>query len=395
MKFNPQKHHLIASRHFRQTVFRTGVLAAVAIISGLPTMAQQEEPPEPPQRLTPASPSIPDTLLPQITAALQGVNTPEVAALAKALHAEELQLGAASNGNALTPIGDLDGNGTPEALLQWPLPIVEAQDVAPAPDSRPLWSLYLLSWTGAQWKASRLLTGVEEFKSEVINPGPPIGHALAIVTRDPETQTPYPAVFQLKDHRAVLLWDAQADDSRYQPLLEASVSFLNHKSAPTVMLVTGRADPGLLRVDRNGQRGFTARAFYRWQGTAFVPERTDYSPSPDYTIYRFISALHLHDYAAAYAQVVPAKFLKMDSPTPDKFRQFIQDHWPEFLQNEIFVAPEVPPGSPDEHQFVLSEPGKHYVYHPVFSHDGKFRLTGLTRLTRTLESPPEGNQNTN
>jgi hypothetical protein len=353
-------------------------------------MAQQEEPPEPPQRPTPASPSIPDTLLPQITAALQAVNTPDLAALAKALRAEDLQPGAssraASNGNVLTPIGDLDGDGTPEALLQWPLPIVEAQDLEPAPDSRPLWSLYLLSWTGAQWKPSRLLAGVEEFKSEVINPGPPIGHALAIVTRDPETQTPYPAIFQLEEHAAVLLWDAQADDSRYQPLLESSVSFLDHKGAPTVMLVTGRADPGLLRVDRNGKRGFSARAFYRWQGTAFVPERTDYSPSPDYTIYRFISALHLHDYASAYALVVPAKFLKMDSPTPDKFRQFIQDHWPEFLQNEIFAAPEIPPGSSDEHLFVLSEPEKHYVYRPVFSRDGKFRLTGLTR---TVESLPE------
>jgi hypothetical protein len=359
-------------------------------------MAQQEEPPEPPQRLTPASPSIPDTLLPQITAALQGVSTPDLAALGKALHAKEHQTaalsGVAPNGNALTPIGDLDGDGTPEALLQWPLPVVEAQDVAPAPDSRPLWSLYLLSWTGAQWKASRLLTGVEEFRPEVINPGPPIGHALAIVTHDPKTQTPYPVIFQLKDHAAVLLWDAQADDSRYQPLLESNVSFLDHKGAPTVMLVTGRADPGLLHVDRNGQRGFTARASYRWQGTAFVPERTDYSPGPDYTIYRFISALHLHDYKEAYAQVVPAKFLKMDSPTPDKFRQFIQDHWPEFLQNQIFAAPEIPPGSPDEHLFVLSKPDQHYVYHPVFSRDGKFRLTGLTR---TSESLPEGNENTN
>jgi hypothetical protein len=283
----------------------------------------------------------------------------------------------------------LDGDGVPELLLQWALPEVEvAADVAPDPDSRPLWGLYLLSWTGAHWKASRLLTGVEDFKPETINPGPPTGHALAIVTVEGGTQIPYPAIFQVKDHAAALLWDAQADDSRYEPLLQGSVSFLDHRGAPTVMLVTGRADPGLLQVSRNGRRGFNARAFYRWSGTTFVPERTDYAANQDFTIYRFISALHLHDYVAAYALVVPAKFLKMDSPTVDKFRQFVQDHWPEFLQDEIFAAPELPPGSPDEQLFVLSKPDKHYLYHPVFSRDGKFRLAGLTRTLEALPTEP-------
>jgi len=351
----------------------------------------QEEPPEPPPRVTQASPSLPDALLPQIAAAVQGVTTPDIAALRKALHIDERPQGTAPGTplNVLTPVGDLDGDGVPELLLQWALPDVEAAaDVAPAPDSHPLWGIYLLSWTGAHWKASRLLTGVEEFQPEAINPGPPVGRALAIVILEGDTQIPYPAIFQVKDHAAALLWDAQADDSRYEPLLQASVSFLDHKGAPTVMLVTGRADPGLLQVDQKGHRGFTARAFYRWSGTTFVPERTDYSANQDYTIYRFISALHLHDYASAYALVVPAKFLKMDSPTLDKFRQFIQDNWPEFLQDEIFAAPELPAGSPDEHIFVLSKPDKHYVYHPVFSRDGKFRLTGLTRALEQLPMEP-------
>ena len=355
----------------------------------------QEEPPEPPATLTQANPSLPDALLPQIAAAIQGVTTQDVAALQKALHLDERSRDARPGAphNELAAVGDVDGDGVPELLLQWALPEVEvAADVAPDPDSRPLWGLYLLSWTGARWRASRLLTGVEDFKPKLINPGPPVGHALAIVTLEGATQIPYPAIFQVKDHAATLLWDAQADDSRYEPLLQGSVSFLDHKGAPTVMLVTGRADPGLLRVDRNGRRGFSARAFYRWSGTTFVPERTDYTANQDYTIYRFISALHLHDYAAAYALVVPAKFLKMDSPTVDKFRQFIQDHWPEFLQDEIFAAPELPPGSPDEHLFVLSKPDKHYLYHPVFSRDGKFRLTGLSR---TLEQLPEGSGITN
>jgi hypothetical protein len=275
----------------------------------------------------------------------------------------------------------------PELLLQWALPEVAA-DVAPDPDSRPLWALYLLSWTGPHWKASRLLTGVEDFKPEVINPGPPVGYALAIVTLESGPQISYPAIFQVKDHAATLLWDAQADDSRYEPLLQGNVSFLDHKGSPTVMLVTGRADPGLLRVDRNGRRGFNARAFYSWSGTTFAPGRIDYTANQDYTTYRFISALHLHDYAAAYALVVPTKFLKMDSPTVDKFRQFVQDHWPEFLQDEIFSAPELPLGSPDEHLFVLSKPDKHYLYHPVFSRDGKFRLTGLRRTVETLPTEP-------
>jgi len=289
----------------------------------------QEEPPEPSPRATQANSSLPDPLLPQIAAGIQGMTTPDVAALRKVLHIGDPPRSPAPGGppNLLTPVGDLDGDGVPELLLQWALPEVEvAADVAPDPDSRPLWGLYLLSWTGAQWKASRLLTGVEEFKPEMINPGPPVGHALAIVTLDGGTQIPYPAIFEVKDHAATLLWDAQADDSRYEPLLQGNVSFLDHKGAPTVMLVTGRADPGLLQVERNGKRGFSARAFYRWSGTTFVPDRTDYSANQAYTIYRFISALHSHDSAAAYALVIPTKFLKMDSPTVDKFRQFVQDH---------------------------------------------------------------------
>ena len=93
------------------------------------------------------------------------------------------------------------------------------------------------------------------------------------------------------------------------------MSFLDHKGAPTVMLVTGRADPGFLQVDRNGKRGFTARSFYRWQGTAFVPERTDYSPAPITRSIVLFPRCTCTITPSAYALVVPAKFLKMDSPT--------------------------------------------------------------------------------
>ena len=213
----------------------------------------------------------------------------------------------------------------------------------------------------------------------MINLGPPVGRGLAVIVLEGDPPIAYPVIFQVKDHAAKLLWDAQADDSRYQPLLQGRVSFQDKADAPAEMIVMGRADPGLLQVDRRGRRGFQARAVYHWDGKVFIPAKTEYSADQDYTVYRFLSALHLHDYRSAYALVVPAKFLNTDSPTLDAFRNFIQDNWPEFLQDEVFEAPELPAGSPDEHLFVLRKPDKHYVYHPVFSNDGKFLLTGLTR----------------
>jgi hypothetical protein len=326
--------------------------------------------------------------LPQIISAIQGVATPDVSTLSRALHLLE---GAAPSDpvNRLMPVGDLDGDGVPEMLLRWAMPDIAVEaDVTPAPDSNPLWALYLLSWNGAHWQASRLLTGVEAFQPVPIQLGPPLGRGLALVLLEEEAQVPYPVMFQVKDHVGVLLWDAQSDDSRYQPLLQGRVSFADSRGAPAEMIVTGRADPGVLRVDPNGQRGFRAREIYHWAGSAFVPVKTEYSENEDYTLYRFISALHLHDYASAYALVVPAKFMKVESPKLDAFRQFVQDRWPEFLQDVVFEAPEPPAGSPDEHLFVLSKPGKHSVYHPEFSRDGAFRLTGLTRTLEVVPAEP-------
>jgi hypothetical protein len=351
------------------------------------TASAQEEGQEPPPAETHAAQTLPDALLPQITAAIQGVTTPDVAALSKALHLGE-RLEATASGalpNTLVPIGDLDGDGVPEILLRWAIPdVLVGAEVAPAPDSRPLWSVYLLSWDGAHWKASRLVAGVEDFTSILVNLGPPAGRSLAVVIQEGDSQIAYPAIFQVKDHTATLLWDAQADDSRYEPLLQGQVIFQDHAAAPAQMIVTGRADPGFLQVDRRGRRGFQARAVYHWDGKAFIPAKTEYSADEDYTVYRFISALHLHDYRSAYALVVPGELLKADSPTLDAFRHFIQDHWPEFLQDEVFEAPEPPAGAPDEHLFVLSKPDKRYVYRPVFSSDGKLLLTGLTRIQEAL-----------
>jgi hypothetical protein len=348
--------------------------------------AQEDE--EPPTAEPAAAPASPDTLLPRISAALQGVTTRDVAALARALHAGNGLEGASPGrpDNSLAPLGDMDGDGVPEVLLKWAISEPGAgEGTVTAPDLGSLWSVYLLSWDGAHWKASRLLAAAEDFTYLVVSLGPPVGRGLALVLQVGDSQAAYPAIFQLKDHVATLLWDAQADDSRYDPLLQSRVSFQERAGAPAEMIETGRADPGLLRLSPKGRRGFQARIVYRWDGKAFVPAKTDYVPDPDYTLYRFISALHLHDYRSAYALVVPAEFLNAGSPTLDAFRTFIQNHWPEFLQDAVFEAPEPAAGSPDQHLFIWAKPDARYVYHPVFSSDGKYLLTGLTRSQEASE----------
>jgi hypothetical protein len=340
----------------------------------------QEEGQEPPPIQTPASPTQPDHLLPKITAAVQGVTQPDVAALAKALGVDQGQAATGAASNTLTPVGDLDGDGVAELLLRWAAPeATTGPDVAPTPDSSPSWCVYLLSWDGAHWKASRLVMAVEHYSTSVIHLGRPLGRGLAIVTRESESAMPYPAIFQVEHHAAKLLWDGQSDESLYKPLLQGQVEFQDHASAAAEMIVTGRADPGLLQFAPEGHRGFKVRAVYRWDGKGFTPAKTDYVANEDYTLYRFIAALHLHDYRSAYALVLPAQFLQVESPTLDGFREYVQNNLAEFLQDEVFEAPETGAGAPDEHLFVLSTQDKRNVYHPSFSRDGKFLLTGLNR----------------
>ena len=365
-----------------------GLALSACLLMIAATAFAQEEDKDLPPTATEAKPTAPDSLLPQIKAAIQGVATRDFAALAKALHIGEGIEGAAPGTppNTLEPVGDLDGDGVPEMLLKWTIPDDTAgEEVAPAPDSRPLWGVYLLSWDGAHWKVSRLVTAVEDFTPILINLGPPVGRCIAVVIQEGDSEGAYPVIFQVKDHTATLLWDALADDSRYQPFLQGRVSFHDRADAPAEMIVTGRADPGFLQVDPKGHRGFQARAVYHWDGKAFTPVKTEYSANQDYTVYRFISALHLHDFRSAYALVDPARFLKSDAPTLDAFRHFMQDNWPEFLQDEVFEAPEPPAGSPDEYLFVLPKQDSFNVYHPAFSSDGKFLLTGLTRTREATE----------
>jgi hypothetical protein len=378
---------------FRLESVRASMLWALALPVLLLMLAiaahAQEGGQEPPLPAAQATPTVQEPVPAQITSVIEGVTTPKVGELAKALHiGEGLEgTGPGASPNVLRALGDVDGDGVPEMLLKWAIPDINVgAEVAPAPDSPPVWGVYLLSWDGARWKASRLASGVENFTASLVNLGAPAGRGLALVIPEGDSALAYPAIFQVKDHAATLLWDARADDSRYEPLFQAQVSFGDHANAPAEMVVTGRADPGFFRVEPTGHRGFRAHALYHWDGKAFIPAKTEYIADEDYTVYRFIAALHLHDFRSAYALVVPAKFLNADSPTLDAFRQFVQDNWPEFLQDEVFQAPELPAASPDEHLFTLSKPDHRYVYHPVFSNDGKFLLTGLTR-TREAAKP--------
>lgn len=336
--------------------------------------APQDEIPVPPIGETPATPSAPDPVIDQIRAELHAVTTPDLRALAQALHANE----HTADAPAITPLRNLEGNGTPDLLLRWAAPVTAAA-VSAAPDSRPLWLVYFLSWDGSRWNVSRLLAGVDECTPAVINLGPPVGRALALVAQEGEPVNSYPVIYQVKEHAASLLWDGESDDSLYKALLAGTVNFRQPAHAAAQMVVTGRADPGLLQVEPHGNRGFKVQMTYDWNGKAFKPARTEYVPNQDYTIYRFISALHLHDYRSAYAAVDPAKFLRSDAPSLDAFRRFIQDNFPEFLRDEVFEAPSEAAGSPDRHAFVLSTPSGRNVYHPEFIDNGKFLMSGLTR----------------
>lgn len=388
MKRQPQAKSVSGANCVRGTLWVWAAVLAGVLTCAAPFAGAQGEPPEPPEIEPQPATRLPDPFLPKINAAIQTVTTSDSAALAKALRLDKPSSGASAGSGTLAAVGDLDGDGVPEILLKLAMPDAsEEGGSAPAPDSQPLWALYLLSWDGGQWQVSPLLTGVEDYNLIIVNLGSPVGRGLALVVWTGHGPTAYPVVFQVKEHAATLLWDSQADDSRYEPLFEGQVSFHDAAAAPAEMVVSGRADPGLLRVTPHGKRGFNARAVYRWEGTAFVPLKTEFSPDEDYTIYRFISALHLHDYRSAYLLVASAEFLKTGSPTLDAFRRDIQDNWLEFLQDEVFAAPEAT-DSADEHAFVLSKPDKRYVYHPRFSKDGKFLLTGLSRTLETVSAEP-------
>jgi len=330
-----------------------------------------------------------DEMLGGIQAILGNVPSPNLGVLGQAFGTTVKKQDEASSESSpveLIELGDLDGDGFSEVALKL-LATETNQEEAQGPASPPsLRGLYLLSWDGTRWKASRLAAPAENIQFKVVRLGKSTGRCIAVVNMVGEENVPYPAIFQVREHEAALLWDSQGGDNRYNALDHGQIEFQdNAKLGQTDMIVTGRADPGLLQFEPGGHRGFSARCVYHWDGQAYVPGQTEYSPGPDNTLYRFIAALHLHDFGSAYALIDPGKFLKTDAPSLEKFRQMIEEDWREFLDDQVFQAREANAGSPDALAFELPE--KHYVYLPTLSHDGRFLLIGLERK---VEMPGTG-----
>ena len=330
-----------------------------------------------------------DEMLAGIQAVLGNVPAPDLGVLGQAFDTTVKKQDEASSESSaveLIELGDLDGDGVSEVALK--LLVTEtsqedAQGQASPPFSR---GLYLLSWDGTRWKASRLAASAENFQFKVVRLGKSTGRCIAVVNVIGEEAVPYPAIFQLREHEAALLWDSQGGDDRYNALEHGQIEFQdNAKLDQTDMVVIGRADPGLLQFEPGGHRGFSERCVYHWDGQAYVPAQTEYSPGPDNSLYRFIAALHLHDFRSAYTLIDPGKFLKTDAPSLEKFRQMMEENWREFLDDQVFQAREANAGSPDALAFELPE--KHYVYLPTLSNDGRFLLMGLERK---LEMPGTG-----
>ena len=319
-------------------------------------------------------------MLAGVQAVLANISSPDLEALGQAFGTvvrTQEKSAEESPPVELIELEDLDGDGVPELALNVLAPYMNQEDQDPNSPAL-LRGLFLLSWDGTRWKASPLATSTEEFQFQVIRLGKGTGRGIVVVNVVGEGEAPYPAVFQMREHEAALIWDSQAEDSRYNALEHGQVEFQDDpKLEQTEMIVTGRADPGLLQFEPGGRRGFAARCVYHWDGQAYVPARTEYAPGPDNSLYRFIAALHLHDFRGAYALVDPGKFLKTDAPSLERFRQMVEETWPELLDDQVFQARETSPGSQDALAFELPE--KNYVYRPTLTSDGKFLLTGLER----------------
>jgi hypothetical protein len=322
-----------------------------------------------------------DSDLAQVQANLKAVHQVDAQALAKALGiklAANANDPADSTTSSLQDLGDLDGSGVSEfAFKQLP----SAKDGAgDGVNELPEWQLMLLAWDGAQWRASRIKVGFESYELQVLTSLIPGSRQVALVEYSGAKAIPYPSIYWIKDHAAVLLWDGRSDDSLYQGFVQGRIEFRNSDEGATpVMIASGRADPGLLHFPGNSSRGFDVQTVYEWDGHGFVPKRTQYQDNEDYRIYRFISALHLHDYRSAYALIDPAKFLETDAPTLDMFHKKIEASWPELLGDQIFEIPAENPSGSGNVGFELDVEDKHFEYLPSFGPRPKLLFIGLQR----------------
>lgn len=323
----------------------------------------------------------PGTALDAIQAAVGRVRSPSLQALAEALGLNSAQIGRRAFEDSTIGMEAFSGLGdqTVAAAVKW-RPADQNQKAKP--EAEP--GLFLLSWNGERWLASYLTPATDALTLQVL---PVTGNAeplFAVIIFRGVAATPYPVIFRFGNHRASLFWDGRSDFSLYTGYDYGSVQFEKAASGivPT-MVATGRADPGLLvfpTSEAKSGRGFQAATVYAWQNSGYRPVRTEYTHNRDYTLYRFIAALHLHDFKAAYSLIEPKQFLKTNKPSLDLFRKQIQHVWPEFTDDRIFEVPAGPETASENHIFILRlGHGKANVYHPTFTSGPAYRLTGLKR----------------
>jgi hypothetical protein len=343
--------------------------------------AAEEEPPEeaPSQDRSELLSAATEGAQAEVEKAVSAVDGPDQQALAQALHVERETAspeGDDSAGPSLEPVGDLDGDGNLEYVYRWTGPLQEGATQTGV-SGEGAWNLFLLAWDGQRWRVSNLLAGEGLYDLHVL---PRLGDVPGLAVVEGLGQVPFPIVFKFQDHTATLAWDSRDGESKYQGFAAGEVEFRDaDPDAPPEMLVTGKADPGLVHFPRASNRGFGIATLYTWDDMAFVPKKIAYSPCEDYTFYRFVSALHLKDFRTAFALIDPLKFLKSKDPSPETFRKYVESTLPEFLGDNIFEAPDTSQGAPKRFDFELNLNDQHYTYHPTFSNDEKFLLTGLER----------------
>lgn len=323
-----------------------------------------------------------------LQAVLKKIKTSKYSSLAKAFglpaSSESAETGIGATG-AIENIGDLDGDGVDEAVLKWQPPATSAQTAGNSEDAASRPAFYLLSWNSHEWLASKLVATDQPVLIQslpVESDGP---RALAAIVVEGSEQISYPLVFKFERHRAVKVWDGQKDQTYYQGLPFSHVSFREAGGAvyPN-LIVSGQADPGVLIFPRieGGNRGFQAETVYVWKNSAYIPVKTEYSKDPDYTLYRFIAALHRHDFKSAYALVEPRAFIKNGKPSLDRFRKQIEKNWPEFLDDHVFDAVSSTGEPLAGHSFELRNEDKvKATFHPQFGPGPAFLITGLKRST--------------
>ena len=175
--------------------------------------SQVEAGSEPPQ---PSAAERGDEMLAGIQAALGNVSSPDLGLLGQAFNTtlrKQDEASSESSAVELIDLGDLDGDGVSEVALK--LLVTETSQEAAEGQASPSISraLYLLSWDGAHWKASALAAPAEDIQFQVVRLGKSAGRCIAVVNIIGEEAAPYPAIFQMREHEAALLWDSQVEDN--------------------------------------------------------------------------------------------------------------------------------------------------------------------------------------